>query len=559
MSRDVGEDGWTSEYDSTWEDEDEEEKEDGRREGAREQRTQHRHNYSRRWRNRAARDLQSYRHGYRTENSSDQSCPAENCKTMPNLEFYQNKKCFEPNGLYIEDLLNDWKEDYNTLERNHSYIQWLFPLREYGMNSYAKPLTLNEIKMMKEDKAVMTRFLRAYKLMLQFYGIKLLSEETGEVARALNWEERFKNLNYHSHNNLRITRILKCLGEMGYEHFQAPLVKFFLEETLLKDKLANVKRSVLDYFMFAVKDKHERRKLVHFAWKNYKPNNPQDRFIWGPVEKLKHFQPWEENNLNAGSEGLQRDTQRNPNSKAYKNQGQMFINLHESGKARDDEVIVSQHNSKMEKNTVTELIPMKDRGTLPENSPNHDTQASTDQSTPLFKDSNTINLEKNDTKKEENVDYEDAKEDLSKADLKKEDQIKKTQHDQEGGLELNGLSSCVQNMENKRKQVEPHRKRKMLDHSHMSSLPDFCAAGDGTQSSPNSSPCRIEEEGCQVDRVEDKVKKLKLVEKATTDYPNGMEKDDDADNNAREREDNTALSSIECNFKNHTGDVHTDE
>lgn len=38
------------------------------------------------------------------------------------------------------------------------------------------------------------RFLVAYSLMLDFYGIKLL-DKSGNVARASNWQERFQHLN----------------------------------------------------------------------------------------------------------------------------------------------------------------------------------------------------------------------------------------------------------------------------------------------------------------------------------------------------------------------------
>lgn len=38
------------------------------------------------------------------------------------------------------------------------------------------------------------RFLGAYSLMLDFYGIKLL-DKSGNVARASNWQERFQHLN----------------------------------------------------------------------------------------------------------------------------------------------------------------------------------------------------------------------------------------------------------------------------------------------------------------------------------------------------------------------------
>ncbi|KAG8567004.1 hypothetical protein GDO81_013468 [Engystomops pustulosus] len=264
---------WNSDYDSTWEDE----------ELGPPKQKRHKQKNKNSYGSSAARDMQNYRHGYRQSNSYWSQAQEE---YMPNLEFYQNKINFKPNGVKIDDLHQYWKEDYEELEENHSFIQWLFPLREPGVNPHATPLTLAEIKMMKEDKDVMQRFLESYRIMLGFYGILLVDDTTGAVSRADNWKERFDNLNRNTHNNLRITRILKCLGEMGLEHFQAPLVRFFLKETICEHRLPRVQRSALDYFIFTVKNKQERRKLVHYAWENYKSHEP---FIWGPEEKLKNF------------------------------------------------------------------------------------------------------------------------------------------------------------------------------------------------------------------------------------------------------------------------------
>lgn len=83
----------------------------------------------------------------------------------------------------------------------------------------------------------------------------------------------------HTHNNLRITRILKCLGTLGFPQYQAPLVHFFLIETLVNGELPNVKDSVLNYFVFTVLDKNCRRELIKFAFLNYDPN---DEFVWCP-------------------------------------------------------------------------------------------------------------------------------------------------------------------------------------------------------------------------------------------------------------------------------------
>ncbi|XP_044519811.1 opioid growth factor receptor isoform X2 [Gracilinanus agilis] len=276
--------------DSTWEEEEEEQEKEKEERKTREEakpRLQQRGNQAfqnrmigcRNWR--AVQDMQRYRRQYpglTDEESNDE---------MLNLQFYKNEITFSPNGHYIEDILKNWRKDYDRLEDNHSYIQWLFPLRERGVNWHAKPLTLREIEEFKKSADVMKRFVQAYELMLDFYGIELENRETGKVRKADNYQERFRNLDLHSHNNLRITRILKCLGEMGYEHYQVPLVHFFLEETLIHQYLPSVKQSALDYFMFTVRNKKERRKLVYYAWKNF---SPQYKFVWGPQEKLQKYE-----------------------------------------------------------------------------------------------------------------------------------------------------------------------------------------------------------------------------------------------------------------------------
>ncbi|XP_029630741.1 opioid growth factor receptor isoform X1 [Salmo trutta] len=197
---------------------------------------------------------------------------------MPNLQFYLGQRASSPDGIYIEDFHNNWYVDYSKLERVHSYIQWLFPLQERGMNNQAKELTKKEIEAFLEDETAKKRLVKSYKLMLDFYGIQLSNDTTGEVQRANNWRDRF-DIDRNTHNNLRITRILKCLGTLGFPHYQAPLVHFFLEETLVKGNLYNVKESVLNYFIFAVRDKQQRRELVEYAYKHYEPKH---EFVWCP-------------------------------------------------------------------------------------------------------------------------------------------------------------------------------------------------------------------------------------------------------------------------------------
>ena len=49
-------------------------------------------------------------------------------------------------GDYIDVIHEKWWGDYQLLEYNHSYIQWLFPIREQGLNMHAEVLQLHEAK-----------------------------------------------------------------------------------------------------------------------------------------------------------------------------------------------------------------------------------------------------------------------------------------------------------------------------------------------------------------------------------------------------------------------------
>lgn len=78
-------------------------------------------------------------------------------------------------------------------------------------------MTTDEIKQMKKDPEVQERLYRSFEMMLDFYGMKLVNRQTGEIKRNSNYQKCYDNLNWSSHNYLRITRILKCLGELGLE------------------------------------------------------------------------------------------------------------------------------------------------------------------------------------------------------------------------------------------------------------------------------------------------------------------------------------------------------
>ncbi len=101
--------------------------------------------------------------------------------------------------------------------------------------------------------------------MLHFYGMKLADPTSGRIERAENWQDRFRNLNRSMHNYLRITRILKSLGEFKYEHLKSPFVRFVLREAIVKRTLTRTLQSCLNYWLEVVKDDKEREDIRKWA------------------------------------------------------------------------------------------------------------------------------------------------------------------------------------------------------------------------------------------------------------------------------------------------------
>jgi len=102
---------------------------------------------------------------------------------------------------------------------------------------------------MREDLSIAKRIVYSYKLMLDFYGLELVSEQTGEVQRCIkNWRARYRNLNTCFHNNLRITRILTSLGELGFSRYKKALVDHFTEEILENGHLETCARSLFKHW-----------------------------------------------------------------------------------------------------------------------------------------------------------------------------------------------------------------------------------------------------------------------------------------------------------------------
>jgi hypothetical protein len=215
---------------------------------------------------RAERDARTYREGYPEDKHADS-------EDNDNVRFYKNEIKSRPDGDFIDEIHKTWKGDYSTLEFHHGYIQWLFPIREHGMNDLAQKLYLSEIEVLKNDDQCKERLLTSYDLMLDFYGFKLVDRTTGEVGLKDDESERkkrFANLNSRSHNFLRITRILKCLGELGFESYKKHWLKALVDEALDSKRLSKTATSCRDYWIATLKDDAERQEMLEY-FENLKP------------------------------------------------------------------------------------------------------------------------------------------------------------------------------------------------------------------------------------------------------------------------------------------------
>ncbi|XP_052801826.1 opioid growth factor receptor-like protein 1 [Mya arenaria] len=180
-----------------------------------------------------------------------------------NVRFYRGEIKSKPwPGKNIDKMLS-WYGNYDKLEDNHQYIQWLFPIPERSRsNSSAQRLYVHEAQAIKVDEELQGKVVQAYRMMLDFYGLRLVNPIDGAVSRNReNWEERFHHLNRSQHNYLRITRIITSLGELGFERYQSPLVMKLMEEGVVHRTLPNTVRSAMRYWIDAIKDQNERTEL----------------------------------------------------------------------------------------------------------------------------------------------------------------------------------------------------------------------------------------------------------------------------------------------------------
>lgn len=177
------------EFDSTWEDEDENKTPNEKLKKSR------RNMY-------AAKDMQDFRHrclelddDYEEDYTMEKEDDAFQINPLYHLKFYRGEIKAAPVAIHIDGFHKDWWGQYDLLEKAHYYIQWLFPIQRKVNNWRIHCLRKKEIMLFRRDEDVKHKLIKSYKVMLDFYGIRLADEKTGKVERAENWKQRFNNLN----------------------------------------------------------------------------------------------------------------------------------------------------------------------------------------------------------------------------------------------------------------------------------------------------------------------------------------------------------------------------
>src|SRR5277367_473936 len=198
-----------------------------------------------------SRDIRDFLHNY----PSKRTYP-----TTTNFEFYSNQIVFRPRGCTIDDFHEHVYGNYRTLETHHGYIQWLFPIREQGLNQFAAPLQPHEARVIRSDATLQARLVKSLKLMLDFFGMEVDTETPLLILRHSDpvlCAKQYGNLSESWHNYLRITRIFKSLVELGQPDYVPSILLFILAEQSENGELNRRElRSSMDRFwIYCMRDR----------------------------------------------------------------------------------------------------------------------------------------------------------------------------------------------------------------------------------------------------------------------------------------------------------------
>lgn len=127
---------------------------------------------------------------------------------MDYLKFLEGSEK-EDRGRYVTDIL---KYGNLRLELVHNYVQRIFPTNEQSKFSNIRPITDEDITLIRASAIVKDNISRMYQKMLRYWKID------GDRYRKWGLGAPFRLWNmWNNHNHWRMTRVLKCFLLLGME------------------------------------------------------------------------------------------------------------------------------------------------------------------------------------------------------------------------------------------------------------------------------------------------------------------------------------------------------
>ena len=165
----------------------------------------------------------------------------------PIIEFYLGHQP-DDRGRWLHDV---WTWDDTRLEMLHNYIQVLFPNRDESLfNGWAPVLDDDTVAAFQREERLRNNLATSFERMLRFYGLSA-DPQSGKIVRRPDFPEKARNwIEPYNHNYRRITRILKCLTDLGLAD-RARAFLACLEEIYLRHA-ADVGAETLAYWRNAV-------------------------------------------------------------------------------------------------------------------------------------------------------------------------------------------------------------------------------------------------------------------------------------------------------------------
>lgn len=108
----------------------------------------------------------------------------------------------------IQDI---WNLDLFTLEHDHTYIQWLFPIdTSHKFNSHAPKLTEADKNHFRQQPSLRSNQQKSLSAMLNFFGVGI-DGDNFIPSQNLNMKDHIW-LKRGGHNHLRISRIIRSIA-----------------------------------------------------------------------------------------------------------------------------------------------------------------------------------------------------------------------------------------------------------------------------------------------------------------------------------------------------------